>query len=453
MPESVVDPQSLPVPPGHLGLPWLGETLSFFQDGDFSRKRQEQFGPIFKTRLFGKNTIFVSGALANRFIFTKEQETFQATWPVSTRILLGPNALATQMGEVHRSRRKILYQAFLPRALASYTTKMEGIIQRYLGQWEQAGEVTWYPQLRHMTFDVAATLFMGEGVQYHPQLFDWFETYIRGLFSLPIPLPQTLFGKSQRARQQLLAELENIITTRQQQPPDDTDALGMLLAARDDNGQPLSLAELKDQILLLLFAGHETLTSAIASFCLLLGQHQDIRAKVRQEQAGLDLSGPLTADVLKQMPYLDQVLQEVLRLIPPVGGGFRELIRDCEFQGFYFPKGWLVSYQISRTHADPDLYPDPERFDPDRFAPDGSATQNPPFAHVPFGGGLRECLGKEFARLEMKLFATRLIQQFDWTLLPDQDLDLVVVPSPRPKDNLRVRLQRLAPAIAPRLLA
>ena len=438
------DPQSLPIPPGDFGLPWLGETLSFFGDGEFSKKRQQQFGPIFKTRLFGKNTIFVSGALANRFLFTKEQETFQATWPLSTRILLGPNSLATQMGEIHRSRRKILYQAFLPRALAGYLPKMEGIIQRYLDQWAQMDEVVWYPQLQTMTFDVAATLFLGEGISQNPQLFEWFETYRQGLFSLPIPLPNTMFGKSKRAMVLLLAELEQIIKIRQQQPPRDQDALGMLLAARDEQDQPLSLPELKDQILLLLFAGHETLTSAIASLCLLLWQHPEIREKVRQEQVGLNLTDPLTAETLKQMPYLDQVLQEVLRLIPPVGGGFRELIQDCEFQGFRFPKGWLVSYQISRTHADPDLYPDQERFDPERFAPNGSASQTPPFAHVPFGGGLRECLGKEFARLEMKLFATRLIQHFDWTLAPDQNLDLVVTPSPRPKDNLRASLRRLS---------
>lgn len=438
------DPKSLPVPPGNFGLPWLGETISFLNDSDFSSKRQQQFGSIFKTRLFGKNTIFISGALANRFLFTKEQETFQATWPLSTRILLGPNSLATQMGELHRSRRKILYQAFLPRALEGYLPKMEVIIQQYLNKWEQVDKLIWYPQLRQLTFDIASTLFMGQSASQNPQLFSWFETFIRGLFSLPIPLPNTAFGKSQRARRLLLAELERIIKARQQTPASEEDALGMLLAARDENDRPLSLAELKDQILLLLFAGHETLTSAISSFCLLMAQHPEIREKVRQEQSQLNLSTPLSSETLKQMPYLDQVLQEVLRLIPPVGGGFRELIKDCEFQGFHFPKGWLVSYQISRTHADPTLYPDPDRFDPERFSPEGSASKNPPFAHVPFGGGLRECLGKEFARLEMKLFATRLIEQFDWELLLDQDLQMVVTPSPRPKDNLRVKLQRLA---------
>jgi cytochrome P450 len=137
MTTSPADISSLPIPPGDFGLPWLGETLSFFNDGDFSKKRQKKFGGIFKTRLFGKNVIFVSGAQANRFLFTKEQETFQATWPLSTRILLGPNALATQMGEVHRSRRRILYQAFLPRALAGYLPKMDRIIQGYLDQWEK----------------------------------------------------------------------------------------------------------------------------------------------------------------------------------------------------------------------------------------------------------------------------------------------------------------------------
>ncbi len=360
--------------------------------------------------------------------------------------------MATQTGDIHKSRRKVIFQAFAPRALAGYSPKMERLIQGYLDHWAAMGEMTWYPELRRMTFDVASQLFMGLDVTGNPALFDWFETYVQGLFSLPIPLPNTRFRRAQRCRQLLLTELEKIIVARQQSPAaaDPTDALGMLLAARDDEGNSLSLAELKDQILLLLFAGHETLTSAISSFCLMLAQHPDVRDQVRAEQASLDLSFPLTPEMLKQMPYLDQVLQEVLRLIPPVGSGFRELIKDTEFQGFRFPKGWLVLYQIGLTHTDPSLYPDPEQFNPDRFAPTGSAAKNPPFSHVAFGGGMRECIGKEFARLEMKLFATRLIQQFDWHLLPNQDLSLIVVPSPRPTDNLRVQLTRqtsLSPSV------
>jgi cytochrome P450 len=94
---------------------------------------------------------------------------------------------------------------------------------------------------------------------------------------------------------------------------------------------------------------------------------------------------------------------------------------------------------ITQTHQDSQLYPEPERFDPDRFSSERSPK---PFSYVPFGGGLRECLGKEFARLEMKLFAAKIVRELEWELLPDQDLNLIAVPTPRPRDGLQVKFRR-----------
>jgi len=138
-------------------------------------------------------------------------------------------------------------------------------------------------------------------------------------------------------------------------------------------------------------------------------------------------------------PYLEQVLQEVLRLVPPVGGIFRTVINACEFGGYEIPKGWSVLSEINQTHQDSQLYPEPDRFDPDRFNSERSAK---PFSYVPNGGGLRECLGKEFARLEMKLFAAKIVREYEWDLLPDQDLNLIKVPIPHPRDGLRVKFGR-----------
>lgn len=153
------------------------------------------------------------------------------------------------------------------------------------------------------------------------------------------------------------------------------------------------------------------------------------------------LNQPLSLDSFKQMPYLDAVIQEVLRLSPPVGGGFREVIADCDYGGFHIPKGWSSLYTINATHSDAAVFPNPEAFDPSRF--EEIAERRPPFSHVPFGGGLRECLSKEFARLEMKLFAAHLLQRYRWDLLPDQDLTMVVVPTPKPRDGLRIKFYQL----------
>ncbi|MEG3937730.1 cytochrome P450 [Microcoleus sp. S36b_A3] len=429
------------LPPGSLGLPLIGDTLNFLKDSQFAKKRHQQYGPIFKTSIFGQPTVFVCGQEANLFVLSHENQYFVVSWPPSTKALLGPLSLALQTGSEHQNRRKLLYQAFQPRALAGYIGGMEDITGRYLQRWTQMSEFAWYPELRNYTFDVASKLLVGIDNGSDTALGHYFEIFSDGLFSIPLDLPFTRFGKAKNGRKLLLAELENIIRDRQQGTPGGNDALGLLISARDDEGISLSLEELKDQVLLLLFAGHETLTSAIASFCLLVAQNPDVMAKIRAEQQQFPATEPLTLEQLKQMTYLEQVMREVLRLVPPVGGGFRQVIKACEFGGYEIPKGWSVLYEINQTHQDSAVYPEPDRFDPDRFTGDRS-TNAKPFSYVPFGGGLRECLGKEFARLEMKLFAAKIVRECEWELLPDQDLNLIRVPTPHPRDGLRVKFRQ-----------
>ncbi|MGA1264455.1 MAG: cytochrome P450 [Prochlorothrix sp.] len=440
-----------PLPPGNFGLPLLGETLDFFRDPQFARKRHDRYGDIFKTRLLGQPTIFLRGAEATRFILTQEHRAFEATWPSSVSTLLGSQSLATQSGSTHIHRRKLMGQAFQPRALAGYAPAMERLTDRYCQRWQQQQEFAWYPELRNYTFDIACQLFVGLEAGAQTSLCETFETWCQGLFTLPLNLPWTRFGKGLAARQVLMQELEALIRQRQAQhtttAPDQEalrDALDILLLAQDEQGQQLSLEELKDQILLLLFAGHETLTSSVTSLVMLLAQHPDVMAKARAEQEAFK-GQPLTPEVLKEMTYLDQVMQETLRLIAPVGGGFRKVVQDCECQGYQIPAGWTVNYQIAATHQDDRVYPHPERFDPDRFSPDRQEAKQP-FTHVPFGGGMRDCIGKEFARLEIKILGAKLLQGYTWKLLPDQDLSLVVIPSPRPQDGLKVKFTALAPA-------
>ncbi|MEG3859871.1 cytochrome P450 [Microcoleus sp. herbarium12] len=429
------------LPPGSLGLPLIGDTLNFLQDAQFAKKRHQQYGPIFKTSILGQPTVFVSGPEANLFVLSNENQYFVVSWPPSTKALLGPLSLALQTGSEHQNRRKLLYQAFQPRALAGYIGGMEDITERYLQRWTQMSEFAWYPELRNYTFDVAGKLLVGIDNGSETPLGHYFETWCEGLFSIPFDVPWTKFGKAKKSRDLLLSELENIIRDRQQGTPGGNDALGLLIGARDDDGNSLGLEELKDQVLLLLFAGHETLTSAIASFCLLLAQNPDVMAKIRAEQQQFSATEPLNLEQLKQMTYLEQVMREVLRLVPPVGGGFRQVIQACSFGGYEIPKGWSVLYEINQTHQDTSVYPEPDRFDPDRFSSERS-TNAKPFSYVPFGGGLRECLGKEFARLEMKLFAARIVRECEWELLPDQDLNLIRVPTPHPRDGLRVKFRR-----------
>ncbi len=432
------------IPPGNLGLPLIGETREFFTEPDFAVKRHERYGSVFKTNILGQTTIFLQGAAGNRFILGNENDYLEIAWPSSVKKLLGSSSLSLQTGHQHLSRRKILAQAFQPRALSSYVEAMNAISDRYLNQWIEQGTMTWYPELRNYTLDIACKLLVGLDNGSEENLGHYYETWAAGLFSVPINLPWTAFGKALRSREKLLLEIEQLILNRQQclTPAQNQDALDLMLAARDDEGQGLSIEELKDQVLTLLFAGHETLTSSLSSLCLLLTQHPRVLVRARQEQVALG-DRPLTFETLKQMPYLDQILQEVLRVIPPVAGGFRAAVQDCEYDGFQIKKGWQLLYQVTGTHVDPNVYPDPQQFDPDRFDKSRAEGKQKPFAYIPFGGGLRECIGKEFARLEIKLFAARLLREYQWELLPNQNLEMATIPTPKPKDGLKVKFGKL----------
>lgn len=436
--QDILTQNQLPLPPGSLGLPLIGETISFLRDPDFATKRQQKYGNIFKTNLFGSPTIMMVGAEANHYLFSQENQNFAIKWPDSVAILLGSASLSTQTGSIHQTRRKLLSQAFQPRALASYLPAMSEISDRYFQKWEKLNQLTWYPELRQYTFDIACKLLVGTDTTNDTHFTEVFEEWCAGLFTLPIQLPWTKFGKALTCREKLLAKIEEIILQRQKQGNNHQDALGLLLDSRDEEDNNLSIEEIKDQILTLLFAGHETLTSALSSLCLLLAQNPEILAAAKREQQQISCAGELKSEHLKQMTYLDQILKEVLRIIPPVGGGFRSVIQTCDFNGYRIPQGWSVLYQIGKTHQDQSIYKNPEIFEPQRFAIERAEDKSKPFGYVPFGGGIRECLGKEFAKLEMKIFAALLLRGYEWELVPGQDLDLVMIPTPRPRDSLKV---------------
>ena len=432
----------LPLPPGSFGWPLIGETVSFLRDSQFAEKRFRQYGNIFKTKIFGQPVLFVFGSENNYFFLTNENQYVQVNLPASTEALFGEGSVSVQTGELHKSRRQILYQAFQPRALADYFKTMEAITQNYLEQWYKKQEIVWYDELQCYTFDLACKFLIGLDHASNSRLKLLYERWLGGLFSFnTVKLPWTKFGKAWSSRQEIKKQLGQIIEARLAQEKKGNDALGILLQASDEEGKQLLAGEIEDQLLGLLFAGYGTLTSALASFCLLMAQNPEIFKKVREEQQKFPKN--ITPEQMKEMPYLDQVLQEVLRIIPPVGSGFRKVITDCEWGGYHIPKGWIIFLQITQTHKDIKVYKNPDKFKPERFDKNQVESKEKPFSYLPFGGGIRECLGKEFARLEMKMFASLLTRSYQWELLPNQNLELAFTPVPQPKDGLKVKIKSL----------
>lgn len=434
-----------PLPPGRMGLPVLGETLGFVFDPKFVEKRYQQYGPIFKTHMIGRPTVVMVGPEAVEFVLSSHMDCFswREGWPDTFKILLG-ESLFLQDGEEHRRNRRLIMPALHGPALAQYFSTMETITQDYLQKWQQKREFVWLEEFKQLTFEIASYLLLGaKPGQETARLSQLFTTLTNGLFSInPLPLPITNFRKAIRARDKILQHLTQVVRDRQKNPT--KDALSLLVQARDEDGNTMSEREIRAQAMLMLFAGHETTTSMLTWFCAELSRHPDVLQRAREEQQQLASQGQVNLEQLGQMPYLEQIFWEIERLHPPVGGGFRGVIKPFEFKGFHVPAGWMALYSILATHQIPTIYPEPERFDPDRFSPQRQEHKQRPFSLIGFGGGPRVCVGLAFAKLEMKIVAAHLLRGYQWELLPNQSLDSVQVPTSHPKDGLRVRFQPLS---------
>ena len=360
--------------------------------------------------------------------------------PSNFKVLLG-DSLFVQDGEQHRKNRRLIMPAVHGPILAHYVDNMLNITTKYLEIWEKKYQFAWFFEFKQLTFEIASKLLLGsDPSQAKIDLSKTFTTITDGLFAInTLPLPFTTYNKAVNARKEIIKHLKIVIQEHRQNHS--KNALSLLLQAKDEDGNSMSEKEIIDQCILMLFAGHDTSTAMLTWLCLELGRNPDILQRARDEQKQFS-EDKLTVEKLAQMTYLEQILLEVERLHPPVGSGFRGVVKEFEFNGFHVPVDWQVLYIISMTHQLPEVYSEPQRFDPDRFGPERQEHKKHPMSLIGFGGGPRTCLGIAFAKMEMKIVASQLLRFYDWEILPNQNLNSMRIPTDHPHDGLKVKFYR-----------
>jgi cytochrome P450 len=248
------------------------------------------------------------------------------------------------------------------------------------------------------------------GTNFNPEMGNLWEAVLRILaFISPGPwlilpgIPRPGYGS---ARRKLDAYLYRIIAERRKNPSPSNDLLSHLI---DVPGMTDEL--IRDQLLTMLIAGHDTSTALLAWSLFLLGSHPYVMASVLAEIDSQLCGKDPDMENIRQLEFLDQVIAETLRLYPPIHIGNRIAAVDLEFQGFQIPAGARVVYSIYLTHRQERYWQEPHRFNPERFSPD-NAQQRPHYAYLPFGGGRRNCIGQAFAQVEVKVVLARLLQRF-----------------------------------------
>ena len=223
--------------------------------------------------------------------------------------------------------------------------------------------------------------------------------------------------------------------------PERRDILSLLVGARGEGGEAFTDREIRDQVMTLMFAGHDTSTSTLTFMLHELARHPDVlaralrRSRTRCSAARRRRSTSSSAS----MPYLEMVLDEVLRLYPPAWIGPRRAVREFEFGGYTVPRGAYVNYCSWASHRIPEVFPEPEAFIPERFTRERKAAL-PRGAYVPFGGGQRICIGKRFGQTEVKLVATMLLQRLRFDALPGRTMTVRQMPTLSPKGGLKMRV-------------
>ncbi|KAL0301384.1 UNVERIFIED_CONTAM: Taxadiene 5-alpha hydroxylase [Sesamum radiatum] len=438
------------LPPGQMGLPWIGETIDFCKAQknnrlyeDFIQARIQKHGRTFKTRLMGSPTVVVNGADANKFFLSNEFKLVVSSWPSSSVQLMGENSIMEKQGEAHRCLRAIVATSLSSAGMESLVPRMCRKIQMHMEKYWNGGEktISLYRLTKVLTFTIVLECLLG--IEVKPGLLETFERVLEGVFATPVSFPGSKFSRAKSARNEIAGMLVEIIRTKRnemekkQEKGEEEGILLSRLVAALIRGE-ISEVEVVDNVVLLVFAAHDTTSFAIAMTFRMLAHHPDCYSTLLKEHNEIMSSKSpgeaLTYEDTKKMTYTWQVARESMRVFPPIFGSFRKAIEDIEYDGYRIPKGWKVLWTAYGTHYNQEYFEDPLRFKPSRF-------EEPiqPYAYVPFGGGPRLCAGYQLAKLNILIFVHYVVTRYEWSLAsPDEPITMDPLPFPSQGMPIRV---------------
>jgi cytochrome P450 len=438
-----------PLPPGPRGHFLLGNLLEFRRDNlAFFTRCAREYGDAVSFHLGPHRVVQVNRPDLIDYVLVTGNRHFRKNFFALRHLhaVLG-NGLISSEGEHWLRQRRLAQPAFLRDHLAVYGGVMVACAEQALAGW-QAGETRdLHEEMMRLTMAIAARIFFdldvtgdaGDVGAAFAVVQEVFNQQVASLFVPPRWLPTPANLRLRRAVQRLEAFLQDLIRQRRAGGPDRGDPLARLLHARDEDGSGMTDRQLRDEIMTLLLAGHETTALALSWTCYLLAQHPAVEARLAAELwAVLGGRSPTVAD-LPRLEYAGRVLLESMRLYPPVYAIGREAQQECVIGGYRVPAGTAVLMCPWVLHRDPRYFADPAKFDPDRWA-DGLAGRLPRYAYFPFSGGPRVCLGGAFAMMEAVLVLAAVAQRFQFTLAPGQRISPKPCITLRPEPGIRMVL-------------
>ena len=420
---------AVPFPPGHTNVSPARSFRFIREPLPVLLEAYGRFGPVFTLRVFHQNVVFVLGPEANHHLLVSGAQNF--SWReghMADLIPLLGDGLLTIDGDFHRRSRRIMLPAFHQERIRDAHAVMEEEAERGLATLAP-GRQDLYAWTREVALRIAMRALFGldpdrpgahvdAGAEFERAL----SFYARDYAVQVLRGPRTPFARMLTARKRLDSVILGEVERRERAGQPGDDLLGMLLAARDEGGGRLSREHVRDEVITLLFAGHDTTTSTIAFLLHELARHPELQEAAAGSAAELDLA-----------------VDETLRLYPPAWVGPRRSIEDFELCGVRVPGGVPVNYVSWASHRLPDVWSEPDRFDPQRFAP-GRREAIPRGAYVPFGDGSRKCIGMRFGQAEIAVIARALLERFRFAPVPGHTVSIRQMPTLTPRGGMPLLL-------------
>jgi cytochrome P450 len=439
-------------PPGPKGHFLLGNLAAVSRDwlGFYSRCAKE-YGDVVRLRYLHVPICLLMHPREIEYVLVTNASNFtkSADYRALARVL--GNGLLTNEGKSWQRQRGLIQPAFRRENILTYAPVMTRAASRLFASWTSGESRDVHEDMMAVTLEIVAQCLFGaeitgvaERVGKAMQVVtDRFIAEASQALLLPFDLPDFLAPARRQAVSGLNKIINGIIRDRRASNRPRGDLLDMLLQVRDSEGRPMSDAQLRDEVMTLFLAGHETTAIALAWTCFLLAENPQIEAKLVAELRTVLGEREPTVEDLIHLRYTEMILKESMRLYPAVWGIGRRAVADCEIGGYLVQAGTNIFIFQSLTQRDPRFFSNPEVFDPERWREDPVRLGKiPRFAYFPFGGGPRVCVGASFAMLEATLLLAMVQQKFQLRLVPGHPIQPIASVTLRPKHGIRVTVHR-----------
>jgi len=450
----MTDVAKAPLAPGGRWFPVIGETLAFLaKPFEFIDRRVTSHGPIFRTHLLGKPTVFLAGGETAGVFADEERCMRDGATPDHLRELFGGRSLGLLDGAEHATRKRQILAAFVPEALPPYLPAMQKLVESTFARWSEAETTEGTAELKRLSVAAIArsVLSMGDGPDLE-KLLESYQIVTAGLTGLPLPLPGTSYSRALKARGAIFEVLGRAVAAHRATAHDD--GLDRMLAHQDENAVCMTDENAAMELHHVFIAGY-IVFAELSALLVEIHQSNELRASLVAEIEARAPSGPLTIRQLASMEVLNRVVQETKRITPVVPIACGKARTTFPLGGYRSEEGTMLFWAPFAHNQDKSVYPNPSLFDPERFSAARAEHARHAFAFAPQGMGPstgHKCPGVDYATMFMQVFVTVLLRDYAHQL-PEQDvsLDLARIP-PEPRDGLRLVLRKAtkdAPANLP----